>query len=111
MRNVDVQSYVTPVKRQDPWGTCRGFSAIAAAETSILWELRELGYQEIPPEALDLSERHLAWFTRTAISENDPNFSNQGGEGIIMREGAPPLDTGGSTFLATSIFSSGFGPV
>ena len=36
LRDVDGNSYVTPVKFQNPFGTCWGFSAIAAAETSIL---------------------------------------------------------------------------
>lgn len=30
---------VTPVKLQNPWGTCWGFASIAASETSILSEL------------------------------------------------------------------------
>ena len=30
------RSYVTPIKFQNPFGTCWGFAAIAAAETSIL---------------------------------------------------------------------------
>ena len=32
----DYKNYVTPVKFQNPFGTCWGFAAIAAAETSIL---------------------------------------------------------------------------
>ena len=34
------EGVVTPVKFQNPWGTCWGFSAIAASETSILSELK-----------------------------------------------------------------------
>ena len=36
LRNVDGKNYVTPVKLQNPFGTCWGFAAICAAEISIL---------------------------------------------------------------------------
>lgn len=57
------EGVVTPVKFQNPWGTCWGFSAIAASETSILSELKAAGadYSASSP-FYDLSERQLAWF-------------------------------------------------
>ena len=95
--------YVTPVKLQNPYGTCWGFSTIVACESSILSELG-LTYEET---GLDLSEHHLAWFTRTPISDG----SSQDGEGCYAIDGANPFNTGGYMTTATSVLSSGEGVV
>ena len=97
------EGWVTPVKFQNPWGACWGFAAIAASESSIISELG------ISPEQLDLSERQLAWFASSALPENS-NYPSQAGEGVTVFEGNP-LNTGGMMFTATSVFSSGIGPV
>ena len=98
--------YVTGVKLQNPFGTCWGFAAISAAETSILSTILE-----DDPDAwktLDLSEKQLAYFASTYL--NDPE-SSQNGEGVHV-PGTSASDTykGGKPFLATQTFAMGIGP-
>lgn len=93
---------VTPVKMQDPFAACWGFAAIAASETSILSAMGTT-YEET---GLDLSEHHLAYFARTPL----PGDCMQAGEGNHVVEG-DPMDTGGLFSTATSLLSSGVGPV
>lgn len=99
---------VTPVKFQNPFGTCWGFATIAAAESSILSELAEQG-KETKAEEFDLSEMHLAWFSSHALPKD--SGTGQGGEGTyagaMTSEG---LNSGGLMYFGTTAFASGVGP-
>ena len=111
------ENYVTPVKLQNPFGTCWGFGAIAAAEISLLGSglAQADGYGPVADpdngvKELNLSEKHLTYFTFTAMNDrNDP----QNGEGLQFPKGttaAERLNSGGMLFFATSLFASGIGP-
>ena len=111
---------VTPVKNQSPWGTCWSFATIAASETSILNSLGMTldSYQETFGEEMDLSEKHLAWFTANALPKLDaypegeyPYDPAQAGEGLYPFENSNVdiFNYGGNYFLSTASLASGIG--
>lgn len=124
LRNIDVDkddkpdSIVTPVKFQNPFGTCWGFAAIAAAETSILGNPDLRGHYSISQkqgadgnEVLDLSEKHLVNYAVLPISDKDDPQYGEGrhfaDENLSLQD---KFDYGGLPIYATSLFSSGMGP-
>ena len=111
---------MTPVKSQMPWGTCWTFGTSAACETSLLTMLGVTAeeYKAKYGVDMDLSERHLAWFTAMPLPEVSeypegeyPYDASQAGEGGRMQEGGHPLMTGGSYMLSASSLASGIGVV
>lgn len=100
---------VTPVKRQNPWGTCWAFGVTAAAESSILSTLGTT-YEE---SGLDLSEKHLAYFGLSPISESeDPAQAGEGAHLVDENAKANDIyDSGGNPMFASSLLASGVGPI
>ena len=87
---------VTPVKNQSPWGNCWSFGAIEASESSILSMLGMTAaeYEAQYGEPVDLSERHLVWFSAAPLPEIDdypageyPFDESQAGEGFHLLQG------------------------
>lgn len=116
LNDVDGKNYVSPVKMQNPWGTCWSFAAIAAAETSIMYE-SNMPVTQDDPNPLDLSEKQVAWFTYRPLSEKYEN--HQGGEGTycidengnITNDPQVIYNVGGSIVSAEQLFTSAIGPV
>ena len=113
---------VTLVKSQNPWNTCWSFADIAASETSILNDLGMTTeqYRDKFGEDMNLSEKHLSWFTATPLPEMSeyaegkyPYNPSQAGEGLYPMEGKDthPMDFGGNNILALTTLANGSGIV
>ena len=87
------QNRLTPVKNQNPYGTCWTFGAMSAMESNYL--------TQHPTEKLDLSELHMAWFVY-----KDPTPGNSFTIHNINQYGKDPiLDQGGNSTMSIAYLS------
>ena len=120
LRNYNGMNYVTPVKFQNPFGTCWAFSIASAAEISFLYD-NGLG---VPAgevnNTVDFSEKYITWYMYHAINTDDVITgavrASQVGEGFDPSEAEQTnintvYDFGGTTSYASNFFASGHGPV
>ena len=75
-------SRVTPVKVQDPWGTCWAFAATAAAETSILSKMGSA-------KASTCTTRIPTPFTSSVVQVTAPEPSMPRASGLCLRASIP----------------------
>ncbi len=114
------ENYVTPVKFQNPFGTCWAFGIQSAAEISYLFE-NNLGTPAgTKNEKIDLSEKDFAWYFYHGITNDDVKSgiipSSQVGEGFdpseIEKDNKNACYDFGATTLncGSNFFMSGQGP-
>ena len=122
LRDVNGKNYVSPVKLQNPWGTCWSFGGTAAAEISLA-SAKDFDYNDPKNELFkpyyDFSEKHLAWFAYMPLTEESGKYLSQVGEGYYL--GITENDTaeqisnkvynkGGMYPVVNTLYSAGIGP-
>lgn len=96
-----------PVRNQGKNGLCWAFSATAVLEANILQNPGGFKTVEADADKLDLSERHLAWFSHNTKSTltDDPTKGTDG----VRKASAKSAYTGGNYEQATACLARGSG--
>ena len=99
LRNVGGVNYVTPVRNQNPYGTCWAFAVLGSLESNTLVASGGSG-------APDYSEWHLSYFAYIDQSPSMPGFKDYSTADL------PDIfDLGGEDWKGTAILARGTGAV
>ena len=103
LRNVDGASFVTSVKNQGVYGDCWAFGTLSSLESNLLKTGKAAN--------VDLSERHLAWFTYNGKDMSDDASLWAGKDTFLVDEGKDAYTQGGGRFKAAATLMRGYGAV
>ncbi len=99
LRNVGGRNYVTPVRSQNPYGTCWAFAVFGSLESNSLMASGGSG-------APDYSEWHMSYFAYIDQSANLPAFKN-----YTTADLPEIFDLGGLDWNAVALLGRWTGPV
>ncbi len=94
---------------QGSWGVCWSFGACAAMEANMVKQIKtnSNAFPGLTVNDIDLSERHLAWFTHNSFSTDKTDMAY--GDGRKLNTPKKAFIGGGDHFLRTAV-GTGSGP-
>lgn len=101
--NLADYGYVTDIRNQNPYPTCWSFASLASLESNIL----KSGNADA---SLDLSEKHLAWFSYNGADQSDDDSLYASGD-TYTSFGYSPYDIGGTMYMTASTLMRRYGAV
>ncbi|MBC2890172.1 C1 family peptidase [Gordonibacter massiliensis (ex Traore et al. 2017)] len=101
LRDVDGASFVTGVKNQGPYGVCWAFGALSSLESGLI-------ASEHAASDVDLSERHLVWYTYNGADDSEDASLWAGGDTYVSDD---PYNIGGNRWKSGSTLMRWYGTV
>lgn len=96
---------ITPVKNQNPWGTCWAFAAISQAETTLINNGGTINGATATSLNTNLSERHLAYFFYHSVTDPLGNTAGDSTTNLYSNY----LSLGGNSVFTTFALAKGVG--